>query len=410
MRCSFQTVTTVHRLFPERCFIELSPDMSSKAQPRERDYMSMLHKVGNFVLVHLSMTHRRTAVLQKRLYSRKNIQDLIDQTIIEQSSTSGSNAPPSTSQQTGERPFLERLKGRPSGRPKNVFGDELSQISLEAFGPRIRSSKSTANGRNMKTRGARGPNKHIPEEIVEAEMSRFQDLGEERRNTPDWQEDALRNERGKGQNRSRRRTFRSSDAPSTSEAIPLETKPAVPKRGGLKRGPKGKSKRALLLGEGEEEQAEGHEDLEIGQEEFWDVDADTMRVVRQMMAWRNPVTADEPGEPALFHRIKSGYDVYAEERTQFRLNDTSATWSSNGPTTSHPDMLGGQKGDYSAFMPEQMKRLAEVDTASMKPADVVRFSLTRAVDIPPRQRENVVSAVEDFLSSATAPQNRQVGR
>ncbi|CAG8754595.1 993_t:CDS:1, partial [Acaulospora colombiana] len=148
--------------------------------------------------------------------------------------------------------------------------------------------------------------------------------------------------------------------------------------------------------------------VDLEKEEFWDVDADDMRMLRRLEVWRNPVTAENPDDPALFKTIKTGYDLYAEGRTQFRLNDSSATWESSSPSmsTGH-NAVGGAPGDYTNFLPAEAKKLAGMDSSTLSPVDSVRLTLSSATDMNPRQRENMVAAVQGILSRSQGGQKRQ---
>ncbi|KIM31988.1 hypothetical protein M408DRAFT_327365 [Serendipita vermifera MAFF 305830] len=143
---------------------------------------------------------------------------------------------------------------------------------------------------------------------------------------------------------------------------------------------------------------------DLENEEFWDVDAEGMRALRRLTVWRNPVIGDEPGRPALFRSVKTGYDVFAEERTQFKLNDTTATWGGNRPIASSQNEVGGPGGDYHTFLPEKLKQMAGIDSLAMKPADLVGLNLALSANLTPRERENAATAVDEILSQAQGTQ------
>jgi hypothetical protein len=184
----------------------------------------------------------------------------------------------------------------------------------------------------------------------------------------------------------------------------------VPSTGGRQKRPirKGRGKR---FGDENEEEIEGmnadvsEKDLET--EELWDVDADAMRAFRRLTVWRNPVIGDEPGRPALFRSVKTGYDIFAEERTQFKLGDTSASWAGNRPTSSSQIDVGGPAGEYGLFLPEKLKKLAGVDSTAMKPADLASLNLALSVNLTPRERGDAAATVEEFVSRVQGSQTKQ---
>jgi hypothetical protein len=188
--------------------------------------------------------------------------------------------------------------------------------------------------------------------------------------------------------------------PITTASSPTSAR-RVPRRGRNK----------ILDETNEEDEASGvalDTNVDLEKEEFWDVEANDMRMLRRLGVWRNPVTAEQPDEPALFKTIKTGYDLYAADRTKFRLNDNSATWESNSPSmsTGH-NIMGGTSGDYTNLLPREAKKLAGVDSSTLSPLDSVRLTLTSATDMNPRQRENIITAVEGILNRSKGGQSRR---
>jgi hypothetical protein len=189
------------------------------------------------------------------------------------------------------------------------------------------------------------------------------------------------------------------------EAARFPVAPAPSTGGRQKRPRKGRGKR---FGDENEEEIEGmnadvsEKDLET--EELWDVDADAMRAFRRLTVWRNPVIGDELGRPALFHSVKTGYDIFAEERTQFKLGDTSASWAGNRPTSSSQVDVGGSVGEYGLFLPEKLKKLTGVDSTAMKPADLASLNLALSANLTPREREDAAATVEEFVSRVQGTQ------
>lgn len=145
---------------------------------------------------------------------------------------------------------------------------------------------------------------------------------------------------------------------------------------------------------------------DLEDEEFWDVDANAMRAFRKLTVWRNPVVGDEPGRPALFRSVKTGYDIFAEERTQFKLNDTTASWGGNRPTSSSQTEVGGPSGDYRVFLPETLKKVAGVDSTAMKPDELASLNLALSANLTPREREGAAAAVDEILSRAKGGQQK----
>jgi hypothetical protein len=193
-----------------------------------------------------------------------------------------------------------------------------------------------------------------------------------------------------------------------AEAARLQGTPAPVTGGRQKRPIRGRGKR--FRDENEEEIENINADVsekDLETEELWDVDADAMRAFRRLTVWRNPVTGDEPGRPALFRSVKTGYDIFAEERTQFKLGDTSASWGGNRPTSSSQADMGGPVGEYGMFLPEKLKKLAGVDSTAMKPADLAGLNLALSVDLTPREREDASAMVEDIVSHVQGTQAKQ---
>ncbi|KAG8822290.1 hypothetical protein FRC19_006267 [Serendipita sp. 401] len=176
---------------------------------------------------------------------------------------------------------------------------------------------------------------------------------------------------------------------------------AAPRRGvGPRRGPK---KGTSLYGDKEGEEEAARDDREGSMDDnFWDVDAEDMRLFRQLTVWRNPVTHEEPGKPALFQDMKTGYDIFAEERTEFRLNDYTATVTVNGPTTTPYFQIGGPNGDYEGVLPKGVQNLASVDSATLSPIDAARFTLALAPDMSQKQREDILNTIHNTISRSQA--------
>jgi len=202
--------------------------------------------------------------------------------------------------------------------------------------------------------------------------------------------------------------------PGESENIAAETTrlpgaTPVPTTSG--RQPRTRKRRGKRFGDENEEEAVGMgSDMSIKgliDEEVWDVDADAMRAFRGLTVWRNPVLGDEPGRPALFHTVKTGYQTFAEERTEFKLGDTSASWAGNNPTSSSQADIGGPGGEYSSFLPESIRELAGVDATTMKPADLASLTLALSANLTPREREDAAAAVDHILSRGQSTQNKQ---
>jgi hypothetical protein len=162
------------------------------------------------------------------------------------------------------------------------------------------------------------------------------------------------------------------------------------------KGRKGSKRSASASLYGQEEEADqlgemDENDTSLLEDEHWgDVDPDDMRLLRQLTMWRNPVTA-EPGEPALFKQIKTGYEIFAEERTRFELKDTSLT------TSHHMDPAAS---DYSQYLQDTVSGSAARDASSIPPTQLAKLNLAFSHDLTLRQRENVVTAIQDFLSRA----------
>lgn len=209
--------------------------------------------------------------------------------------------------------------------------------------------------------------------------------------------------------------FRASKRPTeepslTTEVDALRLAPARSSSSGSRKAPTFK-KRGKRFGEEKQDEIAAlnaeisEKDLE--DEEVWDVDANAMRAFRKLTVWRNPVVGDEPGRPALFRSVKTGYDIFAEERTQFRLNDTTASWGGNRPTSSSQAEVGGPSGDYRVFLPEMLKKVAGVDSTVMKPADLAGLNLALSANLTPREREGAAAAVDEILSRAKGAQQKQ---
>ncbi|KAG8833672.1 hypothetical protein FRC17_010276 [Serendipita sp. 399] len=175
---------------------------------------------------------------------------------------------------------------------------------------------------------------------------------------------------------------------------------AAPKRAvGMRRRPK---KGTSLYGEKEEEEDGENEDIMSEEGEFMDVDPEDMRLFRQLMTWRNPVTPDEPGKPALFQNVKTGYDLFAEARTEFRLNDYTGTVTLNGPTITPYIQIGGIGGDYDQLFPKEVQHLTSVDSATLPPLDAARLTLGLRPDVSQSQRESILATIDSVLSRSQA--------
>ena len=180
--------------------------------------------------------------------------------------------------------------------------------------------------------------------------------------------------------------------------------------GGRSKGPVYKKRGKRFGEEGSDEIAALEADVsekDLEDEEFWDVDADAMRAMRRLSVWRNPVVGDEPGRPALFRAVKTGYDIFAEERTQFKLNDTTASWGGNRPTSSSQNEVGGPGGNYGVFLPEGLKKMAGIDSTAMKPSVLADLNLALSANLTPRERENAAATVEEILSRAQGAKQKQ---
>lgn len=157
---------------------------------------------------------------------------------------------------------------------------------------------------------------------------------------------------------------------------------------------------------GENEGKDDKESLMQGEEDLGDLDPDTIRMFRQMNAWRNPVVAEEEGKPALFHHVKTGYDLYAEARTEFRLNDHTTTVTVNSPTAPLSNSIGGPEGEYKFFLPEHIQGLAGQDSSSLPPEDIVRLALVQSADLSPMHKEALAATVREFITKTTTNKAR----